>query len=159
MGVGSSQELSVLTPDTTFDATASVNLVNSTITIDNHGYYTGEMVRYLNGGNNSGNVGGLDNGQVYYVIVKDPNTIQLALTLADALKATPVPVTLTSCGTGTDSLVAPSSTQVFDPATQVDLGNSTITIDSHGYLSGQEVMYENGGGTSIGGLTNNRSTT
>ncbi len=111
------------------------------------------MVRYLNGGSNSGNVGGLDNGQVYYVIVTGQNTIQLALTLENALKATPIPIALTSGGTGTDTLTAPTPTHTFG-ASQVNTANNTITYDSHGYLNGEAVMYEDGGGTPIGGLQN-----
>ena len=161
-GTGSAHELCAVTPDATFDPNTAVSPTDSTITIGTsvlpgNSYFTGEMVRYQNGGSYLGDVGGLDNGQVYYVIVKDAatNTIQLALTMEDALKPTPVPIALTPCsGTGmTNSLVAPSVTRTFDPSTTVS--GDTITYDSHGYLNGEAVRYENGGNgaTDIGGLT------
>jgi hypothetical protein len=44
--------------------------------------------------------------------------------------------------------------KTFNAATAVDLTNNTITIPSHGYSTGDVVIYDNNGGTIVTGLTN-----
>lgn len=48
------------------------------------------------------------------------------------------------------SYIAP---ETFDGATAVDPGTDQITVTAHGYVDGEAVVYSNGGGTSITGLT------
>ena len=87
-------------------------------------------------------VGGLTDGSTYYVIdTDDAAKIKLAASLADATAATPIPIVLTHEGTGNHTLVS--------------LLNDQITINEHGFTSGQAVKYKNGGGDTIAGLTNN----
>ena len=43
-------------------------------------------------------------------------------------------------------------TNTFNPSTAVNTGTDTITINAHGYLDRQGVLYHSGGGTAIGGL-------
>lgn len=43
----------------------------------------------------------------------------------------------------------------FNPATAVDTGTDYITVSDHGFKNGYNVLYSNGGGTDIGGLTDN----
>ena len=68
---------------------SKVNQTNDTITIPNHGLTTGQAIVYHAAAPPSPSdplgtptplapIGGLTDGQTYYVIVKDPNTIQLA---------------------------------------------------------------------------------
>lgn len=45
-------------------------------------------------------------------------------------------------------------TNTFDPSTAVNTGTDVITINSHGYIDRQGVLYHSGGGTAIGGLVN-----
>lgn len=45
-----------------------------------------------------------------------------------------------------------TSAITFDPSTAVNLTNNTILYTSHGLVTGNAVVYNNGGGTSIGGL-------
>jgi hypothetical protein len=45
-------------------------------------------------------------------------------------------------------------TNTFNPSTAVNTGTDTITINAHGYLDRQGVLYHSGGGTAIGGLVN-----
>ena len=71
------------------------------------GLMTGEQVVYHNGGGTS--IGGLTDGQTYYVIVADSYTIKLAATYADAVATIPVPIDLTSVGT------AGGQSQTFTP--------------------------------------------
>ena len=44
--------------------------------------------------------------------------------------------------------------EVFNGATDVNDVTEQITVTAHGWSTGQAVVYSNGGGTSIGGLTN-----
>ena len=46
-----------------------------------------------------------------------------------------------------------SYTLAFNPALALSIGADTITVNDHRFITGQRVVYNNGGGTSIGGLT------
>ena len=46
-----------------------------------------------------------------------------------------------------------SYTLAFNPASAVSIGADTITVNDHRFITGQRVVYNNGGGSSIGGLT------
>lgn len=76
---------------------------NSSVT---HGYVTGQRVVYYS----ASPIGGLQNANLYYVIVVDPNTLQFANTLADALAGNKI--NLTSAGGSTGNL---------EPHTQIRL--------------------------------------
>ena len=45
------------------------------------------------------------------------------------------------------------SVKTFNPSIAVNTTNNTITLTGHGFTNGDIVSYSNGGGTSIGGLT------
>ncbi len=79
---------------------SDVNTANNQITLSDHDLNTGDRVIYHSGGEAAAAIGGLVDGQSYYVIVIDGDTIELALTKAEALQATPAPIMLTSTGTG-----------------------------------------------------------
>ncbi len=166
-----------LTATATFQADTDVS--GATITTSaNTGLETGEAVTYDAQGNTP--IGGLVNGDTYYVIVGS-NTVQLASTLANAEASMPVPITLTSAGSGTQILIGStpitltsmgSGTQSLDvpvvenlhvhstvPAVTFQAGTavngSTITAPAPTDLhTGQAVIYDNQEGTSIGGLVN-----
>src|SRR4029077_7794733 len=80
-------------PDTQVSSgtTASFNPANVTLTgnaisfANPHGFSSGQEVLYHSGGSA---IGGLTNGQTYYVIVVNSTTIKLASTHADALAGT-----------------------------------------------------------------------
>ena len=129
---------------------------NNEIAIQGQQYQTGDVVRYDHGSaTDPNNVGGLNNGELYYVVVDGANTISLAATLSDAFEGKTI--TLTP-GSGTQSLEAPVEQVTFNAATAVTASTSgsagSINIPSNGYFNGERVVYNNGGGTSIGGLTN-----
>jgi hypothetical protein len=85
-----------------FAASGAVDDLNNTINVGTHLFRTGEGVLYDNGGGVS--IGGLENGVIYYVVVVDSSTIQLALTEKDALAATPdIIIDITATGSGTHS--------------------------------------------------------
>lgn len=68
-------------PVNTFVRSSSVNVSNNTITLQAHGYITGDMVVYRA---DSTPIGGLNDRQVYYVIKIDNNTFKLAQSLFDS---------------------------------------------------------------------------
>ena len=59
-----------------------VDISADTITIKNHRFLTAQRVTYTNG--SGGNIGGLTNGTVYFIIKVDHNTIQLDTTAVRA---------------------------------------------------------------------------
>ena len=84
---------------TTFNG-ASASVVNhtaDTITITNHRFLTGSRVTYTNGG--GGNITGLTNDTVYFVIKVDHNTIKLATNASNANSGTAINITGTGTGT------------------------------------------------------------
>jgi len=113
-----------------------------------HGFPTGAAVVYRNGGGSE--IGGLTDGEVYYVIRVSTDRLMLAPTLADASAGKPLTLDLTQAGGAGHQLIGlfqPSSDTVR-PATR------TIQLPfSHGFQTGDAVVYDNGGGTSISGLT------
>ncbi|MBM4043507.1 MAG: hypothetical protein FJ279_00180, partial [Planctomycetes bacterium] len=76
-----------------FNPASDVNDAANTIHFaDAHGFATGDALVYDSG--DGASVGGLTDGETYYVVVTDANTIQLAATRDDALAATPVTIDL-----------------------------------------------------------------
>ena len=69
----------------TFDGSSStvVSAANDTISHNSHRFVNGQKVTYSNGGGT--NVGNLNDGNSYYIIKNDNNTIKLADTYNDAL--------------------------------------------------------------------------
>ncbi len=114
-----------------------------------HGLETGDAVIYHNGGNSD--IGGLTDGETYYAIVLDAQTIRLANTYDQAILEQSIPLTLPAALPGAHSLYPgfnPSAAGAIDTLTdQIDVGFN------HHLLTGQPVRYSNGGDNSIGGLT------
>ncbi len=94
-----------------------------------HGFQLGDPIRYDAGGSEV--VGGLVDGNTYYVIPVDSNRIILAETEGNALQ-------------GHDF--------VFEPADTVD-GNKLVFSYDHELTEGQSVLYTAGGGTPMGTMT------
>jgi len=80
-----------------FDGDNDVDDASDNITISSHGFTTADKVTYTDGGNVA--ITGLSDGGTYYVIVIDPNTIQLATSESNANAGTQINITGTS-GTG-----------------------------------------------------------
>ncbi len=123
---------------------------------DNHGFTTGQEVVYHKGDSGNTAIGGLTDGATYYVIRVSSKKIQLAATLADANAHNAL--TLSSTGDGeAHSLTPLGGANSFTPSTAVAITNATadqISFSSdHGLSTGDPVVYHNGGGTSIGGLS------
>lgn len=161
--------------------TTSIDYTENTIVIPNHGFTTGELVEYDTVGQTA--ISPLSSGTPYYIIVVDGNTIKLATSSVNATNGTAVDLTTattpagrhrlkslirTPDGTYTISAVpttttfevtangsVPTIAKTFNPRTNLNIDQNYIKITNHGFLTGTPVTYSNGGGTSIGALTNN----
>jgi hypothetical protein len=114
-----------------------------------HGFTDGMQVIYSNGAGDS--IGGLANQNEYYVIILNPTTIRLADSPASAQLGLFIDL---------DAGVAEGSDHYlgvpFRAVPIVDNQNDTIHFDGvHAFVDGTAVVYDNGGGISIGGLTDN----
>ena len=99
----------------TFTPETAINNTNHTITMTGHGYTTGQALVYSAGGDTA--IIGLEEGQTYYVIAVDANTIQLALNQVDASNGDEIEISNTgitganhSLWTGTIDEVNPNVT-------------------------------------------------
>ena len=159
--------------------TFSVDFVNDTITIPNHGFSLGELVEYDTLGETE--ISGLTSGTPYYIIPVDGNTFKLATSSINAdagvginLVASPAPtgrhklksLIRTPDGTYVISNIVDTTTfevdaqgavpeivKTFSPRSTLDVTQNHIKIPSHGFITGTEVTYSDGGETPIGGLT------
>jgi hypothetical protein len=86
-----------------------VSVANNTISIENHGFITGNKVIYGNGGGTS--ITGLSNSAVYFVIKVDNDTIKLATSAANAIAGTAQDIT--GLGVGTDHIIISESGKLF----------------------------------------------
>ena len=130
----------------TFDPASAIDSSADTIDLGyTHNLTTGQKVVYSSG--QGGDIGGLAHGDAYYAIVIDATTIQLASSSAQARAAAPTPVEIDLSGTsGNQHAIgaAMRTTPVVDGTTgTIKLGHI------HGFETGDEVVYRNGGGTSI----------
>jgi hypothetical protein len=73
----------------------------SSIRLPQHPYLTGDPVRYFSNGGND--IGGLTNGNLYYIIKVNANYIQLASSLVNAQSNTAIP--LTTYGSGSQQYI------------------------------------------------------
>src|SRR5208282_4718997 len=121
-----------LESSTTFNPVTGVNTTANTINVgDNSGFATGQPVVYHAGAGNTA-VGGLTDGQTYYVIkpANDSTDIQLAATGYDASQG--MAIRLTSQGSGTqqtltrDQLALPVGTYVLPSAVRSQLVSVAI---------------------------------
>lgn len=101
---------STYTHTSTFDGSSNtvVNLTNDRITINSHGFTTGDSVIYKNG--NETSITGLSDSTTYYIIRFDDNTIELASTLDNANGGTQID--LIALGTGTAHTIESTSNKI-----------------------------------------------
>jgi len=139
-----------------------VNISTDTIAMVNHNLATGDEVTYQSHGGQP--IGGLTDGANYFVIKVDERYLQLAATASDAADAAAIDfeagATLGNSPHELTTVVAPR-TIFFDPTGTVpepvvNTRSDTVLITPfHNYVAGQRVRYQTGGGTPIGGLSNN----
>ncbi len=112
-----------------FDATAVVDATNDVIDLGyEHGLTDGQPVVYHHGDGEK-NIGGLADGQTYYVIAVSPSQIKLA---------------------ASEDLATSETSSVF-VASGIDGANDTISFGSrHGLKTGDRVVYHNPGSMGVG---------
>ncbi|WP_156177555.1 beta strand repeat-containing protein, partial [Crocosphaera watsonii] len=133
------------------------------ITFDTeHGWSDGDLVTYVSDGDA---VGGLEDGAEYYVVL-DGDTDDFSIKLSDSEGGAALTLDFSEATGDKHSVYQTADDDDsyelfdFDPSvdnsfdiSQVEAIN-TITLSSpHNFVTGQAVVYENGGGESIGGLT------
>ena len=109
------------------DKTAAHTAVNhsaspAVITINNHGYVSGEKVQYIAG---TTAIGGLTNHSAYYIIRQSANTFSLATTAANAAGGTSINLSSAGAGTHTFKLLDRSADTAAATATTA----ATLTVD------------------------------
>ncbi len=137
-----------------FNANSGVNS-NQITFAGKHGFSTGQAVVYhaanVNGTGNVVNVGGLTDGQVYYVIRIDDTTIRLASSLPDAQNGVFLN-TLSPIAAATTKLDSLSTARSF---AQSSVAGGTIVFSSNpGLVERQAVVYSQGTGSAPLGLAN-----
>ena len=149
-----------LASNTTFDPGTAVNTTANTIDVgDNSNFVTGQPVVYHAGAGNTA-IGGLTDGQTYYVIVPahDSSDIQLAATQYNALHGTAIPLTSQGGSLETQTLtpagVKNPTPTTFVPGTAVNTTANTINVGNNSsFTTGEAVVYNPGAGNAaVGGL-------
>jgi hypothetical protein len=101
-----------------------VDILNSTITINNHGYKQGQKIIHTS----SSPSGGLVNEKIYYVVVIDSNRIQLSETLYATQKSIPNTIFITSASSGTISEINPPLNIIKNQTVIFDVSDSSLTF-------------------------------
>ncbi|AOX01713.1 hypothetical protein BJP34_21745 [Moorena producens PAL-8-15-08-1] len=132
--------------------TPTVNADTDEINLLGHGWETGDRVVYShNEGTSIGantNNGELVDGDSYYVIVIDANTIKLASNYTDAIAysdTNDTAINLTSTGSGSEHTLAKAILNLE--------ADDQVTLFDHGLETGDALIYGNGGNTSISANT------
>lgn len=99
-----------------------IDIDNNTISILNHGYYTGQKVVY-----NSPNVSGPENGRIYYIVAYDKNKIQLSNNFYNSTLKNPEVIDITTVAEGTISEVNPSINVTKNNKIIFDLSDSSLS--------------------------------
>ena len=124
-----------------FDATSSsvVSTSSETITHTDHGFVTGDSVKYFKGVSGSA-IGGLVEGTEYFVIRMDNNILKLAASYSNAISGTPIDITSVASG-GTAHILTKSNSILFKifqgnyPVGSVYV-NKSSSANPNTYLSG-----------------------
>ena len=174
-GASASVSMSRIKHKTDFNSSASasfVNITNSTIGFSTyHKFRNAEKIIYKTNGQRG--VGGLSTDAVYYVSNVNSKTIKLHRTFNEAVSGINT-ITLSSFGLGdhtiesydtklivgsinvTNSGFGYRNNLVTTDSSGISTSNGHVTIENHGFKSGEIVKYTTTG-TVIGGLQNNSS--
>jgi len=124
----------------TFDGSSAsvVSTSDNTITQNAHRFITGQRVTYTNGSGTD--IGGLTDGNVYFIIKNDQNTIKLAANASDATNN--IAISLTLVGTGTDHTINVAFDSVntkfkatYDNGTKAQMSRAAqLTISMNGVI-------------------------
>ena len=109
-----------------FNTETSVSSSNETITINAHGYFTGDAVQYSN--ESGTNLTGLTSGTTYYVIKSNANTFKLATSLSNANAGTAINITAASTGNGQTQLFKRLVEKRYETHGVIDVGETPAKI-------------------------------
>jgi hypothetical protein len=101
---------------------SDIDIINNTITILNHGYYTGQKVIY-----NSVNINELNDGSIYYIVVYDKNKIQLSDSFYNSKLKIPTVIDIINVAAGTISEVNPPINVVRNNKIIFDLSDPSLS--------------------------------
>jgi len=132
------------------DVNTSTNLIGKAHTLP-----TGQAVVFSAGGGTA--PAPLVEGTTYFVRAASSSTIALHTTLADAIAGTNT-IDITTAGTGSAFTISANTINLSVIFAASDINTSTDVITkAHDFSTGTQVIFNNGGGTSPTGLTNNDS--
>jgi hypothetical protein len=124
-----------------------------------HTLPTGQAVIFSAGGGTAPttDAGALVEGGTYFVRAVTTSTIALHTTLAGALAGTGT-VNFTAAGTGTAFTLNANTINLDITFAAADVNaTSNVITKAHNFVTGTQVVFNNGGGTTPAGLTNNAS--
>ena len=146
------------------DAQKDIDIDTDEFIVENHGFTTGQAITYFSDatgdqeGDNGKEFSDLTSQGQYYVVVTGTNRFKLAATLDRAVAGiADIDLVEIDKGTGSAHLLnyvqRSQQQKTFNgtSASVVDLANNQITINNHGFATGQVINYSTSG-TSIGAL-------
>jgi hypothetical protein len=107
-----------------------INTIDDTISITNHNFSKGQKVVHTS----SSPAGGLQNNEIYYVVIVDNNTIKLSDSYYSAVSLNPSIVGITSSSSGDLSAVNPPITVYRDSQITFNLSDSSLSYTNQGNL-------------------------
>ena len=132
------------------DINTSTNLISKSHTLP-----TGQAVVFSAGGGTA--PAPLVEGTTYFVRAASSSTIALHTTLADAIAGSNT-IDITTAGSGSAFTINANTVNLSITFAAADINTSTEVISkAHDFSTGTQVIFNNGGGTSPTGLTNNDS--
>ena len=109
-------------------AASGVNTTTNTITINNHGFETGEKIIHTS----STPAEGLENNKIYYIVKVDKNNFKLSNTEYESKLEKPQTVGIASTSLGTINLINPKIDVYKDSTVEFDLSDSSLSYTNQG---------------------------
>ena len=106
---------------------AGISTITNKITIADHGYAEGQALIY----SASTPAGGLTNQAIYYAIINDKDTIQLASTYETATKNVPTVLNISEAQDSTFSPINPPVKLYKDQTVEFDMSDSSLSFTSN----------------------------
>ena len=107
-------------------SSAEVNTTNDSITIENHGFSTGEKVIYTSTSPSQG----LENNGIYYIISVDDNNFKLASSYEDSKNITPIAIKILEASSGTINPINPQIKVYKNSRVIFDLSDNSLSYSS-----------------------------
>ena len=109
-------------------AAIGINTSTNTISINNHGFETGEKIIHTA----LIPAGGLSNNKIYHIVKIDENSFKLSNTEYESKLEKPQTVGITSASSGTINLINPKIDVYKDSTVKFDLSDSSLSYTSQG---------------------------